>query len=162
MPKTTFLPVWNHQNVISRKIGVAIKWSNINKESSLNFTFWKFLEHSAFDLWTSFLLLFGKSTQSSRRIWLFSKITISSRSFLTENYESLLHHFPRKIFKFDKMSHSVQKSSKTVFTVKSTFLLKSCFLGNFWTRSRFVVLFHSAVCRHLFVKISWNQRFYKS
>ena len=109
---------------------------------------------------SNFLLIFEPRFCSFSET--FFKNTISSRSFLTENYESLLHHFPRKIFKFDKMSHSVQKSSKTVFTVKSTFLLKSCFLGNFWTRSRFVVLFHSAVCQHLFVKISWNQRFYKT
>ena len=41
-----FWTVWICQNLISRKIWVAVKWSNFNKVS-LNFTFWKFLEHSA-------------------------------------------------------------------------------------------------------------------
>ena len=40
--KWPFWTVWIHQNLILRKIEVAVKWSNFNK-SCLNFTFWKFL-----------------------------------------------------------------------------------------------------------------------
>ena len=42
-PKWHLWTVWIHQNLISRKIGVAVKWSNVNKVKP----FWKFLEQSA-------------------------------------------------------------------------------------------------------------------
>ena len=44
--KWHFWTVWIRQNWISQKFWVAVKWS-ISTKSSLNFTFWKFLEHSA-------------------------------------------------------------------------------------------------------------------
>ena len=41
----TFWTVWICQNLISHKIGVAVNFQ-ISTKSSLNFTFWKFLEQS--------------------------------------------------------------------------------------------------------------------
>ena len=57
LPKWHFWTVWICQNMISRKIAVAVKWSKFNKVKP-NFTFWKFLEHSgllnigSFQKWT--------------------------------------------------------------------------------------------------------------
>ena len=48
LPKLHFWTVWICLNLISRKIWVTVN-SQISTKSRLNFTFWKFLEHSALE-----------------------------------------------------------------------------------------------------------------